>query len=76
MEMVQEVRRQFKTIPGLLEGKEGVEADYEKCVTISTNAAVREMILPGALTIVTPILVGFIGGGSVLGGYLVGVTVS
>lgn len=76
MDMVQEVRRQFKTIPGLLEGKEGVEADYERCVTISTKAAVREMILPGLVTIVTPVIVGFIGGGEVLGGYLVGVTVA
>ncbi len=75
MDMVQEVRRQFKEIPWLLEWKEWAEADYEKCVSISTKAAVREMILPGALTIITPIVVGFIGWGSVLGWYLVGVTV-
>lgn len=74
--MVQEVRRQFKNIPGLLEGREGVEPDYEKCIAISTNAAIREMVLPGALTIITPVVLGFAFGPDVLGGYLAGVTVS
>lgn len=73
--MVHEVRRQFREIKGLLEGKPGVEADYETCVAISTKAAIKEMILPAAITIVSPIIVGFIGGGEVLGGFLVGVTV-
>jgi len=74
--MVQEVRRQFREIAGLLEGREGVEADYEKCIDISTTAAIREMILPGALTLITPCVLGFAFGPSVLGGYLAGVTVS
>lgn len=77
--MVQEVRRQFKNIPGLLEGKEGVEADYQKCIEISTKAAIREMMLPGLLAIVIPVIVGFAGmdkGPVMLGGYLAGITVS
>ncbi|HZF99894.1 MAG TPA: sodium-translocating pyrophosphatase, partial [Chitinophagales bacterium] len=74
--MVEEVRRQFREIAGLLEGREGVEADYEKCIAISTKAAIREMILPGALTIITPCVLGFAFGPDVLGGYLAGVTVS
>lgn len=75
MNMVEEVRRQFREIPWLLEWKEWVEADYEKCVSISTHAAVREMILPWALTIVTPVVIWFIWWWSVLWGYLVWVTV-
>lgn len=74
--MVEEVRRQFRSIPGLLEGREGVEPDYEKCIQISTKAAIREMVLPGALTIITPCVLGFAFGPDVLGGYLAGVTVS
>lgn len=74
MEMVKEVRRQFKEIPGILEGKGNPE--YGKCVEISTNAAIREMMLPGAITIVTPILVGFAMGAESLGAYMAGVTVS
>lgn len=74
MEMVQEVRRQFKEIPGILEGTG--RPDYEKCVEISTNAALKEMLLPGALTIVTPILIGFVMGAESLGAYMAGVTVS
>lgn len=74
--MVEEVRRQFKTIPGLLEGKEGVEPDYEKCINISTNAAIRQMILPGALAIFSPVVIGFLAGPEVLGGALAGITVS
>ena len=74
MDMVEEVRRQFREIPGLLEGTG--KAEYEKCVEISTKAALREMIAPGLITIITPILVGFIMGPEALGGYMAGVTVS
>jgi K(+)-stimulated pyrophosphate-energized sodium pump len=74
MEMVEEVRRQFREIPGLLEGTG--KAEYEKCVEISTNAALKEMLAPGLITIITPILVGFIMGPEALGGYMAGVTVS
>jgi K(+)-stimulated pyrophosphate-energized sodium pump len=73
--MVEEVRRQFKSIPGLLEGKEGVEPDYEKCITISTSAAIRQMILPGAIAILSPVIIGFAAGPQVLGGALAGITV-
>lgn len=74
MEMVEEVRRQFREIPGLLEGT-GV-ADYQRCVEISTRAALREMMPPGLITIITPIAVGFLMGPEALGGYMAGVTVS
>lgn len=74
MDMVEEVRRQFREIPGLLEGTG--QAEYEKCVEISTKAALREMLWPGLITIITPILVGFIMGAEALGGYMAGVTVS
>jgi len=74
MEMVQEVRRQFKEIPGILEGKG--KPDYEKCVEISTNAALKEMLLPGILTIVTPVVIGFVMGAEALGSYMAGVAVS
>src|SRR5690554_6524182 len=74
MEMVQEVRRQFREIPGILEGTG--KPDHGKCVEISTNAALKEMMLPGALTIVTPILIGFFMGAESLGAYMAGVTVS
>ncbi len=75
-DMVQEVRNQFKNIPGLLEGKEGVQPDYEKCIQISTRAAIREMMAPGLITIIVPAMLGFVFGAEVLGGYLAGVTVS
>jgi K(+)-stimulated pyrophosphate-energized sodium pump len=74
MEMVNEVRRQFREIPGLLEGTG--KADYQRCVEISTKAALREMIPPGAIAIITPIIVGFLMGAEALGGYMAGVTVS
>ncbi len=74
MEMVKEVRRQFREIPGIMEGTG--KPEYDKCVEISTNAALREMMLPGAITIVTPILIGFIMGPEPLGAYMAGVTVS
>lgn len=74
MAMVQEVRRQFREIPGIMEYK--AKPEYEKCVAISTDASIREMMLPGAIAIVVPIVVGFIFGPEVLGGLLAGVTVS
>lgn len=74
MDMVEEVRRQFREIPGLLEGTG--KADYQRCVEISTRAALREMMPPGLITIITPIAVGFIMGAEALGGYMAGVTVS
>ena len=74
MEMVEEVRRQFREIPGILEGKG--KPEYAKCVDISTKAALKEMVLPGILTIVTPILVGLFFGAEPLGGYMAGVCVS
>ena len=76
MQMVEEVRRQFREIPGLLEGKPEAKADYDRCVQISTRAAIREMILPGALALVVPVIVGFAFGAEVLGGLLAGVTVA
>ncbi|EKD25578.1 MAG: hypothetical protein ACD_80C00013G0008 [uncultured bacterium (gcode 4)] len=75
-DMVKEVRRQFKEIPGLLAWKKWVEADYDKCIQISTKAALSQMILPGALAILSPIIMGFIGGAEVLAGFLVGATVT
>ena len=74
MEMVQEVRRQFREIPGIMEGTGTPE--YGKCVEISTQAALREMLLPGLLTIVTPVIVGLFFGAEPLGGYMAGVCVS
>lgn len=74
MEMVKEVRRQFREIPGIMEGT--AKPEYAKCVDISTQAALREMILPGLLTIVTPVVIGFLFGAEPLGGYMAGVCVS
>ncbi len=74
MDMVNEVRRQFREIPGILEGTG--QPEYGKCVEISTQAALREMIAPGVITIVTPIAVGLIMGAEALGAYMAGVTVS
>jgi len=74
MEMVQEVRRQFKEIPGIMEGTGTPE--YAKCVDISTKAALKEMILPGLITIITPIIIGLVFGAEPLGGYMAGVCVS
>ncbi|MFP4418629.1 MAG: sodium-translocating pyrophosphatase [Chitinispirillaceae bacterium] len=71
--MITEVRRQFKEIPGLLEGK--AKADYARCVDISTAAAIKEMVIPGLLAVLTPPVVGFLGGPEMLGGVLAGVTV-
>jgi K(+)-stimulated pyrophosphate-energized sodium pump len=74
-QMIEEVRRQFRDIPGLREGKEGVVPDYEKCIDISTKASLREMIIPGALAIALPLTVGFISV-EMLGGVLAGALVS
>jgi K(+)-stimulated pyrophosphate-energized sodium pump len=74
MDMVNEVRRQFREIPGLLEGTG--KAEYGKCVEISTRAALREMMPPGPYHHGHPVLVGFIMGPEALGGYMAGVTVS
>jgi K(+)-stimulated pyrophosphate-energized sodium pump len=74
MDMVQEVRRQFREIPGIMEYK--AKPEYEKCVAISTKASIREMMLPGAIALITPVIVGFTFGPEVLGGLLAGVTVT
>ena len=74
MEMITEVRRQFREIEGLLEGL--VPPDTKRCVDISTAAAIRQMRLPGAMAISTPLVVGFAFGAQALGGLLVGVTVA
>ena len=74
MAMVEEVRRQFREIPGIMEYK--AKPEYEKCVAISTKASIREMVAPGLIALITPIIVGFIFGPEVLGGLLAGVTVS
>jgi len=74
MDMVNEVRRQFREIPGIMEGKG--KPEYSKCVEISTRAALREMMLPGVITIVTPIVIGLVMGAEALGAYMAGVTVS
>ena len=74
MDMVQEVRRQFREIPGIMDYT--AQPEYEKCVAISTKASLREMMMPGAIALITPVLVGFTFGPEVLGGLLAGVTVS
>jgi K(+)-stimulated pyrophosphate-energized sodium pump len=74
MSMVQEVRRQFREIPGIMEGTG--KPEYDKCVAISTQASIREMLLPGAIALIVPIIIGFLFGPEVLGGLLAGVTVS
>jgi K(+)-stimulated pyrophosphate-energized sodium pump len=74
--MVDEIRRQFREIPGLLEGKEGVKPDSQKCVDISAAAALKEMVLPGVVAVVAPVAVGFILGAEALGGMLAGATLA
>jgi len=71
-EMVIEIRRQFREIPGLLEGKEGVKPDSKKCIDISTQAALREMVGPGVVAITAPVIVGVVLGWDALGGLLAG----
>ncbi|MEJ2241209.1 MAG: sodium-translocating pyrophosphatase [Candidatus Bathyarchaeota archaeon] len=70
--MIEEIRRQFREIPGLKEGKEGVKADYAACVDIATKGALKELILPSVMSITVTLAVGFIGGIQALGGYLAG----
>jgi K(+)-stimulated pyrophosphate-energized sodium pump len=72
--IVEEIRRQFREIPGLLEGKEGVKPDPKTCVTIATASALREMVLPGLVAVLTPVAVGFLLGKETLGGMLLGAT--
>jgi K(+)-stimulated pyrophosphate-energized sodium pump len=74
MAMVEEVRRQFREIPGIMEGKG--KPEYEKCVAISTEASIKKMMLPGAIAIVSPLIMGFLLGPEALGGFLAGATVS
>ena len=74
MAMVEEVRRQFRTIPGIMEGTG--KPEYDKCVAISTEASIKKMLLPGAITIASPIIIGFAFGPEALGGFLAGATVS
>jgi K(+)-stimulated pyrophosphate-energized sodium pump len=75
MDMIVEVRRQFADIPGLREGKEGVKADYARCVDISTKAAIRRMVVPGLMAIIVPVVVGF-WDPEALAGLLAGTTVT
>jgi K(+)-stimulated pyrophosphate-energized sodium pump len=70
--IVEEIRRQFREIPGLLEGKEGVDPEPKKIVQIATSAAIKEMIFPGAVAVVSPVLIGFLLGPEVLAGALAG----
>lgn len=72
--MIEEVRRQFREIDGLMEGK--ATADFRRCVDISTAAAIKEMIVPGMLAVLAPVIIGFLGGAAMLGGLLAGVTAS
>ncbi|MEP7144255.1 MAG: sodium-translocating pyrophosphatase [Ferruginibacter sp.] len=74
MAMVEEVRRQFRTIPGIMEGTG--KPEYEKCVAISTDASIKKMMMPGAIALISPLIIGFIFGPEVLGGFLAGATVS
>ncbi len=74
MAMVEEVRRQFRTIPGIMEGTG--KPEYEKCVAISTEASIKKMMLPGAIALLSPIIIGFILGPEALGGFLAGATVT
>jgi len=73
MAMVEEVRRQFRTIPGIMEGKG--KPEYDKCVAISTEASIKKMMLPGAIAIISPLIMGFLLGPEALGGFLAGATV-
>lgn len=74
MAMVEEVRRQFRSIPGIMEGTG--KPEYDKCVAISTQASIKKMMLPGAIAIISPIIIGFLMGPEALGGFLAGATVS
>jgi K(+)-stimulated pyrophosphate-energized sodium pump len=74
MAMVEEVRRQFRSIPGIMEGTG--KPEYDKCVAISTEASIKKMMLPGAIAIISPLIIGFVFGPEALGGFLAGATVS
>lgn len=74
--MVEEIRRQFREIPGLLEGRPDAKPDSATCVDISAKAALREMVLPGAVAVLAPVVVGFAFGAQTLGGMLAGATVT
>ena len=74
--MVAEIHRQFNTIKGLREGKPGVKPEYDKCIDIATSGSLRELIPAGLMTIIATIIVGFIGGPSAIGGFLLGNIVS
>ena len=74
--MITEIRRQFREIPGLLEGREGVKPDTARCVDISTRAALKEMVVPGLLAVFSPVCVGFLIGPAALGGMLAGALVT
>ena len=73
-DMITEIRRQFREIDGLLEGRDGVEPDSATCVDISTQAALREMVLPGLVAISSPVIIGYVLGPAALGGTLAGAT--
>ena len=75
-DMITEIRRQFKEIDGLLEGREGVEPDSATCVEISTKAALREMVMPGVVAVSSPVVIGLLLGSAALGGTLAGATAS
>ncbi|MBS3967865.1 MAG: sodium-translocating pyrophosphatase [Truepera sp.] len=75
-DMIKEVKRQFDTIPGLLQGKEGVRADYASCVSIATQGALRQMVLPSLTAFLAPLAVGIVLGPEALGGLLAGSLVS
>ena len=72
--MIEEVRRQFRTIPGIMEGT--AKPDYKKCVEISTTAALKEMLIPGIMAVVVPLIVGIFLGTGALGGLLAGALVT
>ena len=74
MAMVEEVRRQFRTIPGIMEGTG--KPEYDKCVAISTSASIKKMMLPGAIALLSPLIIGFLLGPEALGGFLAGATVT
>jgi len=74
-DMINEIRRQFREVPGLMDGAEGAKPDYARCVDISTKSALKQMVLPGVLIVVVPILVGALIGAQGVGGLLMGATI-
>jgi K(+)-stimulated pyrophosphate-energized sodium pump len=74
--MISEIHRQFSEIPGLKEGKEGVDPDYNRCIEIATEGSLKELIPAGLMTILVTIAVGFVGGIQAIGGFLCGNIVS